>query len=108
MVKKREKIARKTFDTAYLREIKHIEEEVRKKVQDIKEEKDIWELHDYLSEKRHEIDRKYDYRYSQLFQVFVQLMKDGYLKEEDLEGLSESKIQEIKNFINFVISNRKI
>lgn len=104
--KTEKKIARKAFDTAYLREIKQIEEEVKKRVESFKEKNDVWDLHDYLTERRRDIDRKYDYRYSQLIWVFARLMIDGYLKEEDLEGLSEHKLLAIREFIKLARSNR--
>lgn len=58
---------------------------------------DIWSIHDFLTEKRKEMGRKYDYRYSRLILVFALLMKDGWLKEEDLHGLREEKIEKIKS-----------
>ena len=52
----------------------------------------IWELHDYLSEKRREIDRKYDYRYSVLLMVFARLVNEGWLTEDDLSGIGREKL----------------
>jgi hypothetical protein len=37
----------------------------------IKEPTDVWELEHYLTERRKQIDRKYDYRYSQLTQAHL-------------------------------------
>jgi hypothetical protein len=96
--KSEKKIARKAFDAAYLREIREIEEKVKKRVNNFKEKNDVWKLHDFLTKRRREVDRKYDYRYSQLFMVFTQLMNEGYLLEEDLEGLSEDKIKSMKGY----------
>ena len=55
----------------------------------------IWRLHDFLSEKREEIDAKYDYRYSVLIFVFARLLKEGWLKESDLDGLHDDKVSKI-------------
>jgi len=58
---------------------------------------DIWELHDFLTEKRKEIDEKYDYRYSVLILVFGRLLREGWIELDNLEGLDEDKITKIKN-----------
>ena len=39
---------------------------------------DLWDLEHYLTERRKEIDRKYDYRYSQLTQVFGRLLYEKH------------------------------
>ena len=65
----------------------------------LKDERDIrqiWRIHDYLSEKRRDTDRKYDYRYSRLLGVFAMLLAEGWLVESDLAGLSKDKIETIR------------
>jgi hypothetical protein len=46
-----------------------------------------------LAERRIEIDRKYDYRYSVLPIVFAELVKQGRIAENDLHGLAPEKIE---------------
>ncbi len=41
----------------------------------IQQSSDLWDLEHYLTQRRKEIDRKYDYRYSQLTQVFGRLFR---------------------------------
>lgn len=94
--KKEKEITRKIFDTAYHREIGKIKDKIIKIISNYKEPKDIWKLHDYLSKKREEIDFKYDYRYSVIMRVFGRLFEEGIIHEEDLKGLSEDKINRIK------------
>jgi hypothetical protein len=48
-----------------------------------------------LTERRREIDRKYDYRYSVLPLVFAELVKQGRIAENDLQGLAPEKIDVI-------------
>lgn len=55
----------------------------------------------YLSQRRKEIDRKYDYRYSQLTQVFGRLLYEKRLREEELRGLQEDKLKLIRSFAKF-------
>jgi hypothetical protein len=90
------KVARAAFDKAYKREMEEIQNALFDKVAKLKNDKDVWSIQKYLSKRRYNIDNKYDYRYSQLILVFSKLMKEGYLKEEDLFGLSEDKLEIIK------------
>ena len=78
------KIARRAFDAAYGREIAAIMEELRRKVGGMKSAKDLWQIEDFLRERRDEVDWKYDYRYSQLIYVFSILHHQGFLTEADL------------------------
>jgi len=55
----------------------------------------IWRLHDYLDEKRREVDQKYDYRYSVLMMVFPRLVSEGWLKLEELAGIGAEKVDVI-------------
>lgn len=93
------RIARKAFDSAYERECADIAKRIRAKAERIAEPDDIWRLHDYITDKRNEIDEKYDYRYSVLIIVFARLIRDGWLSFEDLEGLAEEKIAQIASII---------
>ena len=53
-------------------------------------------IHDFLTEELKKIEDKYDYRYSVLIFVFARLLKEGWLKESDLDGLDKDKIEKIK------------
>jgi hypothetical protein len=90
-------VTRKAYDIAYEREIADILQDIKRRIESYKNPKDVWALHNYLSNKREEIDYKYDYRYSVLIFVFVfaRLMKDGYTTKEDLQIISAAKIQAI-------------
>jgi hypothetical protein len=61
---------------------------------------DLWRLQDFLTNKRREIDRKYDYRYSQLIIVFGRLVHEGWLSLEELEGLHEDKLEKIRAILS--------
>ncbi len=98
--KKEKSIARAAFDKAYEKECNQIIGNLKEKVNKLSEPGDIWELHEYLCEIRKEIDEKYDYRYSVLLMVFGILLKQHRLGIEDLEGLSDEKIDRIKSLAN--------
>jgi hypothetical protein len=67
-------IARKAFDAALGRELHEVIQEAKKMASQIQEPADLWDLEHYLTERRKEITRKYDYRYSQLTDVFGRLL----------------------------------
>ena len=95
-------IARSAFDAALKRELQDVMRKTKQMANQIKEPADVWELEHYLTERRKEIDRKYDYRYSQLTQVFGRLLYEKRLGEEELGGLLEDKLKSIRAFANFL------
>ena len=90
-------IARTAFDAALKRELQDVMRKTKQTANQIKEPADVWELEHYLTERRKEIDRKYDYRYSQLTQVFGRLLYERRITEEDLRGLGEDKMKPIRS-----------
>ena len=98
--KTEKKIARAAFEKAYERECSDIIEKIRTKAKKISKPDNIWLFHDFLTEKRDEIDEKYDYRYSKLILVFSRLINEGWLGFSDLEGLAENKIDRMKSLID--------
>ena len=90
-------ISRAAYNKAYRNECDDIIKTVRQKANILSEPKGIWELEDYLYEKRREIDNKYDYRYSVLIFVFGQLVKEGWINMKDLEGLGKDKLERIQS-----------
>lgn len=99
--KTEKEVAREAFGRAYERECKELSNKVKEMANTAKTPKDIWELHEFLTEKRKEIDEKYDYRYSVLILVFGKLLREGWIGLDDLEGLNEDKITKIKNIAEF-------
>ncbi len=89
------KIAREAFERAYERETSALIEKVREKASAIAELDDVWGLHDFLSAKRHDIDGKYDYRYSVLIFVLAGLLKEGWLQLDELKGLEQEKLAKV-------------
>jgi hypothetical protein len=88
-------IARSAFEKAYERETSALIEDVREQAGTIATLEDIWRLHDFLSTRRHELDGKYDYRYSMLIFVFAQLVREGWLQPQDLAGLAPDKLSKV-------------
>jgi hypothetical protein len=95
-------IARTAFDAALGRELHEVIQIAKQMANEIQQSSDLWDLEHYLTERRKEIDRKYDYRYSRLTQVFGRLLHEGRLREEELRGLREDKLKPIRSFAKFL------
>src|SRR5213594_268627 len=84
---RQKKAARAAYDLALDRELRAIRQETEALLQKWRDESAIWRVHDYLSAKRREVAEKYDFRYSVLILVFSRLVSEGWLTEDDLEGI---------------------
>jgi photoprotection regulator FRP-like protein len=95
-------IARTVFDVALGRELHEVIQKAKQMANEIQQASDLWELEHYLTERRKEINRKYDYRYSQLTHVFGRLLYEGRISEEELSGLREDKLKPIRSLAEFL------
>ena len=95
-------IARTAFDAALGRELHEVIQKAKQMANEIQQSSDLWDLEHYLTERRKEIDRKYDYRYSQLTNVFGRLLHEGRVREEELRGLHDGKLKSIRSFTEFL------
>ena len=94
------KAARAAFDRALTRELKAVRQEAEAMLRNSPDDRVIWRLHDYLSEKRREIDEKYDYRYSRLMSVFPRLVSEGWLNADELAGIGAEKVDVINKLMS--------
>lgn len=90
------KLPRRAFDTALAREYAALLAELKCRAEQASRPEDIWAIHDFLSQRRKEMDYKYDYRYSLLLSVFCRLYREKWLDGNDLAGLREEKIEAIR------------
>src|ERR1700690_2604669 len=95
-------IARTAFDAALGRELHEVIQEAKTMASQIQQSSDLWDLEHYLTERRKEINRKYDYRYSQLTHVFGRLLHEKRLREEELRFLREDKVKSIRSIAQFL------
>lgn len=86
------KIARRAFDAAIQRERAAVMSRFKELAASASTPQEMWDVEDYLTKQRRQIDAKYDYRYLQLIFVFGRLLREQWVKEEELEGLSEEKL----------------
>ena len=89
-----------TIDIDKLKESELIDE-LRKRSAKLASPTDTWDMHHYLTNRLHEIERRYDFRYSQLVFVFGRLMREKRLNERDIEGLAAEKIDAIRHIAAF-------
>jgi hypothetical protein len=88
-------VVQQAIDKAYARELAGLIQSLQARIIDLAGPDDVWSLHDFLSAKRHEMDGRYDRREASLLFVFADLVKDGLLKVEELDGLDHEKIVKI-------------
>jgi hypothetical protein len=91
------KVARGAFDGALEAAIAKVMSEFKRRASAAVSASDMWAIEDYLREARKEIAGMFDYRYSQLPLVFGWAIREGYLEEERLAGLSEEKLKVIRS-----------
>jgi Photoprotection regulator fluorescence recovery protein len=95
------KLARIALDKAFERQCATIAQEARRMLEVSSAASDIFRVQEYLTEQRRIVDQLYDYRYSRLVGVFGRLLSDGWLREDDLDGLQPDKIAKIKHEASF-------
>ncbi|MGA8439740.1 MAG: hypothetical protein WB762_19315 [Candidatus Sulfotelmatobacter sp.] len=95
-------IARTAFDAALGRELHEVIQKAKQMANKIQQSSDLWDLEHYLTERRKDINRKYDYRYSQLRHVFGRLLYEGRVSEEEPRGLQEDKLKSIRSVAKFL------
>lgn len=95
-----QKAARAVFDAALQRELAAILSKLKELATNAKTPQDMWEIEKYLTQQRRQIDSKYDYRYSQLIEVFGRLLRENWIEEEELQALSPEKLAWIQRIAN--------
>lgn len=95
-------IARQAFDGALKRELHELTQEAKEIAKKMKQPSDLWDLQEYLTQRRKEIDHKYNYRYSHLTEVFGRLLYETRVSEEELRGFSEDKLKTIRSLARFL------
>lgn len=89
-------VAKKAFDHALQQELGEIVAEFKSRASRVKEAAELWDIEYWLGQRRNEINEKYDYRYSVMPMVLGTLIREGRLKEDELQGLREDKIKYIR------------
>lgn len=90
------KAARAVFEAALQRECAAILAKLKELAKSATAPQDLWEIEEYLARQRRQIDSKYDYRYSQLILVFGKLLRENWIREEELQAFSPEKLDYIR------------
>jgi hypothetical protein len=89
-------LAQAIFAIALARDLDCLISDLRSKAKDLGSAEDIWQMHDFLSIRRHEIEGRFDFRLPGLLFVFADFVKDGLVSLEELEGFSVDKLAKIR------------
>ena len=95
-------IARRVFDAALKQELQDVMQKAKQMATKISGPADLWHLERYLTERRKDIDRKYEFRASRLKDVLGRLLYERRVNEQELRGLPEEKLKAIRSFANFL------
>ena len=90
-------IARRAFERALDRELQATIQEAKRMAQKINEPEDLWKLERHLTQRRKEIDAKYEYKYSMVLLVLGDLVREGRITLEELQGFSEDKLRCVRD-----------
>src|SRR5450432_3967984 len=80
-------IARAVFDGALKRELLEVMQKAKQKANQIKEPAGVWQLEHYLTQRRKDIDRRYDFRSSRLTWVLGRPLSERRIREQELRGV---------------------
>jgi hypothetical protein len=95
------KLSRRAFEVALQAELADVLQDFKARAAAVQTPEDMWSIENLLNQRRHELDAKYDYRYSRLISVFGRLIREGRLTEAHLEGLSQEKLEFIRRIASF-------
>jgi hypothetical protein len=94
------KLARQVFEQALELELNEILVEFKHRAATASTAEEMWAVRAFLAAKQREIDDKYDFRYSRLILLFSRLVREGRIRREQLDGLSDEKL----SFVERVLS----
>ncbi|MGF1512261.1 MAG: hypothetical protein ACFB5Z_00990 [Elainellaceae cyanobacterium] len=90
-----QQIAKAALQVARKREAESLVQWVQEKADQVAQLSDLWQLNDFLSARRFDIDGKYDDRPEEILFVLARLTKEGWLTAQDLLGLEANKMAKV-------------
>ena len=94
---KEKAIARRAFDHALHQELDATIQEAKRMAARIKEPDELWALAHHLTQRRNEIDTKYEYKYSVVLLVLADLVREGRIALDEIQGLAEDKLRCVRD-----------
>ena len=92
-------VARRAYDEALAAAKAGVMAEVKRQAAAAETMTEIWAIESYLQDARRRIDLMFDYRYSRLILVFADLIRQGYIDEHRLDGLTEDKREAVRRIL---------
>lgn len=89
-------IAKAALQAAYQRETTALIQTIREQAAAITLLEEVWQLNDFLSARRHDVDGKYDPSEDGLMFTLSRLVKEGWLELDELEHLEADKRAKVK------------
>ena len=89
-------IAEEAFQRAQGRAVSALISKVKGHASGLGSVEALWQLHDFLSTQRHDMEGRFDFRLEGILFVFASFVKDGLLSVEELEGLEPDKLAKIR------------
>lgn len=94
-------VARLAFEGAYLRTAEALIASVRQQAHGLDTLESLWQLHDFLSFQRHQVEGRFDFRLEGILFLFASLVKEELLAWEELQGLDAEKLAKIAAMARF-------
>jgi hypothetical protein len=96
-----EQVARRVFEQAVSREVEALIETLRKEAAALHGPEKVWQFHDFLSIRRHQIEGRGEFCLDGLLFVLADLVKAGLASLEELDGLADDKRAKIQAMARF-------
>jgi hypothetical protein len=94
------KIARAVFEAALQQELAEVVAQFKTKAECVQTPDALWAMAGWLTQRRHHVDEKYDFRYSQLILVFGRLLREGRITRPLIDGLAPDKLASIERVVS--------
>lgn len=88
-------VVKAALANAHQREIAAIIQVVKERASTVSTIDEVWQLSDFLSARRFDVDGKYDDDEGEMLFVLAKLTKEGWLQSQDLVGLETAKLSKI-------------
>jgi Photoprotection regulator fluorescence recovery protein len=88
---------RLAFDRALHQELDATIQEAKQMADRIEQADELWELERHLTQRRKEIDLKYEFKYSSILLVLAELVREHRISLDELRGLSEDKLHCVRD-----------
>ena len=94
---KEKAIARRVFDRALHQELDETIRGAKRLAERIERPDELWVLERHLTQRRKQIDAKYEFKYSSVLLLLAELIRESRIGLDELHGLSEDKLKCVRD-----------